>query len=171
VENTLFQFYGFNQNGVASSTFKNIDLTRQYGVEGIIETRDWPLRGISIEANGAYTNSVTLRNTANPLANGVSFPRIPTWRINGHARYDVTAAVQASLGLRYASRPNTDLFGLQRGCFRLYRNCSRLMRACLGASPTRSRRRRASTISPTCAPMCSTPISQRTFLMELGWHL
>jgi iron complex outermembrane receptor protein len=115
VRNTVFSFTGFNQNGITTSTFKNIDLTRQYGLELIAETHDWPVKGMNIDANAAYIDSKTLRNAANPLAEGVQFPRIPKWRINANVRYDVTETVQASLGVRFATRPNTDLFGLQRG--------------------------------------------------------
>ena len=115
VKNTIFQFIGFNQNGVSTSTFKNIDVTRQYGIEAIAEMRDWPIAGMNIDFNAAYTDSKTVRNDAAPAAEGVQFPRIPKWRINGNIRYGITETLEASLGMRYASRPNTDLFGLQRG--------------------------------------------------------
>ncbi|MES2303541.1 MAG: TonB-dependent receptor, partial [Pseudomonadota bacterium] len=111
VRNTIFSFTGINQNGVLTSNFKNIDLTRQYGVELIGEARDWPVEGLDIDLNGAWIDSKTLRNPSNTLAEGVQFPRIPRWRINGTIRYALSDAVQASLGMRYASRPNTDLFG------------------------------------------------------------
>ncbi len=115
VKNTIFQFIGFNQNFVSTSSYKNIDKTRQYGVEAIAETSDWPVEGMTIEANAAYINSKTITNAAAPTSEGVQFPRIPKWRINGNLRYDFTETVKGSLGVRYASRPNTDLFGLQRG--------------------------------------------------------
>lgn len=115
VDDTVFSFVGFNQNGVTTSNFKNIDLTRQFGFEAIAETHDWPLPGMNIDANLAYTDSRTLRNVANPAAEGVQFPRIPKWRINANLRYAFTEQVSGSLGMRYADRPNTDLLGLQRG--------------------------------------------------------
>ncbi|HVX57161.1 MAG TPA: TonB-dependent receptor, partial [Candidatus Saccharimonadales bacterium] len=115
VRNTIFQFFGFNQNGISTSTYKNIDLTRQWGLEGIAETRHWPLPGMSIGSNIAYIDSKTVRNASNPLADGVQFPRIPKWRINATVRYDFSDKLQGTVGMRYASRPNTDLFGLQRG--------------------------------------------------------
>ncbi|HTH28444.1 MAG TPA: TonB-dependent receptor [Sphingobium sp.] len=115
VRNTIFQYFGLNQNGLLVSNYKNIDLTRQYGVEGIIETQDWPMRGMSMEANAAWIDSRTLRNSAAPAAEGVLFPRIPRWRINGTVRQDLGRGVQGSVGFRYASRPNTDIFGRVRG--------------------------------------------------------
>ena len=115
VTNALFQFYGFTATGVSFNNYKNIDLTRQYGLEGIVETHDWPLAGMAIEANVAWMDSRTLRNASNRTAEGMLFPRIPRWRINGTVRQQITPRVDGAIGLRYASRPNTDLFGVQRG--------------------------------------------------------
>ena len=115
VKNTIFSFQGFNQNGVVTSSFKNIDLTRQFGFELIAEARDALIPGLDIDANFAYIDSQTVRNAALRASEGVQFPRIPRVRINGNIRYAVTPKVDTSLGLRYASRPNTDLSGTQRG--------------------------------------------------------
>lgn len=115
VKNTIFSFQGFNQNGIVTSSFKNIDLTRQYGFELIAEARDAFVGGLDIDANFAYIDSETIRNRALPASEGVQFPRIPRVRINGNIRYAVTPKLDTSLGLRYASRPNTDLAGTQRG--------------------------------------------------------
>jgi iron complex outermembrane recepter protein len=115
VKNTIFSFQGFNQNNVVTSSFKNIDLTRQYGFELIAEARDALIAGLDIDANFAYIDSETIRNKSLPASEGVQFPRIPRVRINGNIRYAVTPKLDTSLGLRYASRPNTDLSGTQRG--------------------------------------------------------
>jgi iron complex outermembrane recepter protein len=115
VRDTIFSFTGFNQNGITTSSFKNIDRTRQSGLELIAETKDWPISGMTIEANAAYIDSKTIRNDAARSAEGVQFPRIPKWRVNANMRYDFTPRLNGAIGLRYASRPNTDLFGLQRG--------------------------------------------------------
>ncbi|MFT3967949.1 MAG: TonB-dependent receptor [Sphingobium sp.] len=115
VKDTIFQFYGFTSAGVAFNNYKNIDLTRQYGFEAMAETRDWPVRGMAIEANAAWIDSRTLGNPSNPAAEGVLFPRIPRWRVNGSVRQRLTERLDGAVGLRYASRPNTDLFGMQRG--------------------------------------------------------
>ncbi len=115
VRDTLFNFFGFNRNGVSTSNYKNIDATRQYGVELIGETRDWPVDGLDVDANAAWIDAITVRNDADPASEGVQFPRIPHWRLNGNLRYRVTPRLQAVVGARYASRPNTDLDGVQRG--------------------------------------------------------
>lgn len=115
VDDSIFSFTGFNQTGVLTSSFKNIGRTRQMGVELIVETRDLLVGGLDIDANAAYIDAKTVSNPSARAAEGVQFPRIPRWRINANARYAISGALQASLGFRYASRPNTDLLGLQRG--------------------------------------------------------
>jgi iron complex outermembrane receptor protein len=113
--NTIFAFTGFNQNNVSTSNFKNIDLTRQWGAELIGEAHNWPIDGLDVDANAAWIDAITVRNPSDPASEGVQFPRIPRWRLNGNLRYRVTPKLQAVIGARYASRPNTDLDGLYRG--------------------------------------------------------
>ena len=172
VNNTIFSFLGFNQNGVTTSNYKNIDLTRQYGLELIAETRDWPVAGMDVDANAAWIDSETLRNPSAPEAEGVQFPRIPKWRINANVRYDLSDAVQASLGMRYASRPNTDLFGRQRGDTfgftselfaldaRMSWDLSDQLRLSAGIDNITNGR-----------AWVFHPYQQRTFLIEAGWKI
>lgn len=170
VRDAIFSFQGFNQNGVTTSSYKNIDLTRQYGVELIAESRDWLLQGLDMDANAAWTDSETLRNDAAPSAEGVQFPRIPRWRMNANLRYGFTASLQGSLGARYASRPNTDLSGLQRGDTfgftselfaldaRLNWQLSRELRTSVGVDNLGNDR-----------AWVYHPYPQRTWLLELNW--
>lgn len=115
VHNALFQYIGFNEDGTSSSRFRNIDVTRQYGAELIAEAHDWPVAGMDIDANAAWIDAITVKNVADPVSEGVQFPRIPHWRLNGNLRYRMTPKLQGVIGVRYASRPNTDLDGLYRG--------------------------------------------------------
>ncbi|MCM8731884.1 TonB-dependent receptor [Hephaestia sp. GCM10023244] len=115
VRDAIFSFIGFNQNGVSTASFKNIDATRQIGVELIAEARNWPLDGLDVDANAAWIDAITAKNRADPASVGVQFPRIPRWRLNGNLRWRLLPNVQAVVGARYASRPNTDLDGLLRG--------------------------------------------------------
>lgn len=172
VKNTIFQFYGFNQNGISSSTYKNIDLTRQFGFELIAQTKDWPIPGMNIDANAAYIDSKTIRNASNPAAEGVQFPRIPKWRVNANLRYAVTPAVEASLGMRYASRPNTDLFGLQRGDTYGFASELFALDARVNWRLTEQLRLSAGVDNLTNdRAWVFHPYSQRTFLVEAGWKL
>jgi iron complex outermembrane receptor protein len=115
IRDAVFSYYGTNQAGAQSSAFKNIDVTRQYGAELIAEVKDWPLPGFDVDANAAWLDAVTVRNTGDTQSEGVQFPRIPRWRLNGNLRWRLMPALQAVVGVRYASRPNTDIDGLQRG--------------------------------------------------------
>ncbi len=172
VSDTVFQFLGFNQNGVSTSSYKNIALTRQVGVEAIAEVRDWPVDGLDIDANAAWTDAKTLRNPSNPLAAGVQFPRIPTWRINANLRYALSHRLSGSLGMRFATRPNTDLFGQQRGDTfgftselfaldaRLNWRLSGPLRLSAGIDNITNDR-----------AWVFHPYPQRTFLIEAGWRL
>ncbi|NWP01032.1 TonB-dependent receptor, partial [Escherichia coli] len=89
--------------------------TRQVGLELIAEAHDVGVPGLDLDANAAWIDSKTVRNESAPAAEGVQFPRIPRWRLNANVRYQVTPRVLVAMGMRYATRPNTDLFGLQRG--------------------------------------------------------
>jgi iron complex outermembrane recepter protein len=172
VDDTLFSVNGFNQNGVITSSFKNIDRTRQYGVELIAETRNWPVQGMSIDANAAYNNSKTVRNSALPISEGVAFPRIPTWRLNANLRYDFTDSVQGSLGARYASRPNTNLEGTQRGDSFGYTSELFALDARVNWQLPAGLRLSAGVDNITNnKAWVFHPYPQRTFLIEAGWKL
>ncbi|MEP7349331.1 MAG: TonB-dependent receptor [Sphingorhabdus sp.] len=172
VDDTIFSLTGFNQFGVITSSFKNIDRTRQYGFELIAETRDWPVKGMSIDANAALNNSKTIRNDALPVSEGVFFPRIPKWRLNGNIRYDVTGALQAVLGFRYASRPNTNLEGTQRGDTFGYTSELFALDARMNWQLPAGFRLSAGVDNLTNdKAWVFHPYPQRTFLIEAGWGL
>ena len=115
IDDAIFSFSGTNQFGNTVSSYKNVDKVRQFGAELILEARDFIVDGLDVDANVAWISAKTVRNVANPAAEGAQFPRIPKWRSNGNIRYRLSDPVRLSLGWRYASRPNSDLFGLQRG--------------------------------------------------------
>ncbi|KMS55201.1 TonB-denpendent receptor [Novosphingobium barchaimii LL02] len=172
VKNTIFSFTGFNQNGVTTSSYKNIDRTRQYGLELIAEARDVAIPGLDVDANLAWIDSVTLRNDAAPAAEGVQFPRIPRWRINGNMRYRVADPVLVSIGVRYASRPNTDLFGLQRGDTYGYTSELFALDARISWDVTPALRVSAGVDNITNdRAWVYHPYPQRSFLLEAGWKL
>jgi iron complex outermembrane recepter protein len=172
VDDTIFSVNGFNQNGVITSSFKNIDRTRQYGFEVIAEAIDWPINGMSIDANAAYNNSKTIKNNALRISEGVAFPRIPTWRLNVSLRYDITQQIQASLGARYASRPNTNLEGTQRGDTFGYTSELFAVDARMNWQLPSGVRLSAGVDNITNnKAWVFHPYPQRTFLIEGGWKL
>jgi iron complex outermembrane receptor protein len=172
VRDTIFAFYGFNQNGVSTSNYKNIDVTRQYGLELIAQTHDVLVPGLDIDANAAWIDSVTVRNDAAPTAEGVQFPRIPRWRLNGNLRYRVAPPVLVAIGVRYASRPNTDLFGLQRGDTYGYTSELFALDAKVSWDVNAQLRLSAGVDNITNdRAWVYHPYPQRSFLVEAGWRL
>ena len=172
VDNAIFQYLGFNANGVPTLTFKNIDRTRQYGAELIVETRDWPFEGLDLDANAAWIDAITVRNRADPASEGVQFPRIPRWRLNASLRYRIEPRTDVSLGARYASRPNSDIDGLQRGD--TYGYTSELLQI-----DARINHRISDNLRISAGVNNLTndkawvfhPYPQRTFTIEAGWTL
>jgi iron complex outermembrane receptor protein len=172
VHNAIFSYVGFKQNNVSTSNFKNIDVTRQFGVELIAEAKDWPVEGLDIDANAAWINAETIRNRADPASEGVQFPRIPRWRLNGNLRYAISDALQGTLGFRYASRPNTDLDGLQQGD--TYGYTSELLQI---DARLNWRLREGLRLSAGVNNLTNDkawvfhPYPQRTLLIEAGWRI
>lgn len=115
IEDSIVSFQGLNQYGNVVSSYKNIDLTTQYGIEFIADSKDFIFKGLDAEFSATFMDARTIRNLANPSAEGIMLPRIPKWRANGNFRYKINENLKANLGWRYASRPNSDLFGLVRG--------------------------------------------------------
>lgn len=175
VKNSIFSFTRSVLVGglpTSLSNFTNIDRTRQWGIEAIAETKDWPLPGMDVEANAAWIDSKTLRNSADSRANGVQFPRIPKWRINANARYAFTPAFNGALGMRYASRPNTDLFGLQRGDTYGYTSELFALDVKLNWDVNAHFRLSAGVDNITnTKAWVYHPYPQRMFLVEAGWKL
>ncbi|WP_374575405.1 TonB-dependent receptor [Phenylobacterium sp.] len=115
IDDAIFSFSGLNQYGSVVSSYKNVDEVRQYGAEVIVEAKDVLIDGLDVDANVAWIDAVTVKNASAPAAEGVMFPRIPRWRSNGNVRYRVNDRLKLSAGWRYATRPNSDLFGQVRG--------------------------------------------------------
>jgi iron complex outermembrane receptor protein len=117
IENAIVSFTATtpNEDGIFLSGYQNIDLVTQYGVETIVEARDLFVEGLDVDFSVTRMDARTVRNIANPAAEGVMVPRVPEWRANGNIRYEISPKLKANLGWRYATRPNSDLFGLSRG--------------------------------------------------------
>ena len=115
VDDSIYLFSGLNQFGVVSTSYKNIERVRQFGAELIAEARDFLIDGLDWEMAVARIDARTVRNSANTATEDQMFPQVPDWRASGQLRYRIGERVQASLGWRYASRPNSDLPGQLRG--------------------------------------------------------
>lgn len=115
VKDAVYSFQGILPDNTLFNGYQNVDKVRQYGIELILEGKNILIDGLDLDGNVAWMSAKTVRNAADPRAEGVQFPRIPEWRANGNIRYRLAGPLKASLGWRYGSRPNSDLLGLQRG--------------------------------------------------------
>jgi len=115
VKDAVYSFQGTLPDNTLFNGYQNVDKVRQYGLELILESKDFLIPGLDVDGNLAWMSAKTFRNAADPRAIGVQFPRIPEWRSNGNIRYRLAEPLKASIGWRYGSRPNSDLLGTQRG--------------------------------------------------------
>ena len=115
IDDAIYSFTGTLPDNTSFSGYQNVDKVRQYGAELILEAHDLLIDGLNADANLAWISAKTVANAADPRAVGVQFPRIPEWRSNGNIRYRIAEPLKLSLGWRYATRPNSDLYGLVRG--------------------------------------------------------
>jgi iron complex outermembrane recepter protein len=172
VKDTIFSQQVFIRPGVFASSNRNIERTRQLGAELIASTQDALFEGLNLDVNVAYLDSKTVRSVLTPAAQGVQFPRIPRWRINANARYAVTETVQASLGWRRATRPNTNLEGTQRGDTFGYTSELSVFDARLTWAPTEHLQFGLGVDNITNARTWAFhPFPQRTFVADLKWKL
>lgn len=114
VDDYIFSFEHINPAGAKLTSFVNIDHVRQTGAELIIETFEW-LPKLNMDLNIAYIDDKVLKNSWLPESEGKQFPRIPYWRINSQARYQLASDWRLSGGVRYNSRPYTNLENTQFG--------------------------------------------------------
>ena len=115
IDDAIYSFTGTLPDSSTFNGYQNVDKVRQYGAELILEAKDFGIDGLDIDANLAWISAKTVRNAADTRAEGVQFPRIPKWRSSGNIRYRIVDPLKLSVGWRYATRPNSDLYGLVRG--------------------------------------------------------
>ena len=154
------------------SSYKNVDRLRQLGTELMAQMSDWLLAGLDLDLNVAWIDAKIRRNLADPASEGVQFPRIPEWRINGNARYRFSEALRVSLGWRYASRPNSDLLGLKRGDTYTYVSEFLIVDARVSWNATRNAELSLGVDNlNNDRGWVSHPLPQRTFVADLKWRL
>lgn len=169
VDDFIFSFERLDA-GVKRTSFMNIERVRQTGVELILETYDWLVDGLNLDFNIAYIDDKILKNSLLPASEGNQFPRIPYWRINSQARYQLAQDWRLSGGMRYASRPNTNLEATQRGDTFGYASEQLIADARLSwqANAATELSFGIDNINNDSA-WAFHPFNQRTYLLELKW--
>lgn len=86
------------------TNIQNIGVIRTTGLELVYQASDVFWRGLDVMSSVTYTDSVILRNAANPVSVGKAQPRIPDWRANLVLSYRPNDKLSTSLGIRYSGR-------------------------------------------------------------------
>lgn len=169
VDDFIFSFERLDV-GVKRTSFMNIDRVRQTGVELIVETYDWLAQGLNVDFNIAYIDDKILKNPLLVESEGKQFPRIPYWRVNSQARYQLADAWRLSGGVRYNSRPNNNLEATQRGDTFGYASEQLIadVRLSWQANESTELSFGVDNINNDKA-WAFHPFNQRTYLMELKW--
>ena len=110
IKNSIYQ-----QSSVWSgiNSYQNIDRTQSTGLSFSSQWRELWHTPLSLSTNLAYTRPKIEQNANVPNSEGKDIPRVPRWRGNLLASYQLHPLWQLSSGLRYSSDPydtleNTD---------------------------------------------------------------
>jgi len=86
------------------NTVQNVDRIRTNGIElAWQKERAW-IDGLALQASVTYADSVITANANFPASVGKHQPRVPLWRANALASWQVTPALSGSLGVRYSGK-------------------------------------------------------------------
>ena len=99
------------------STVQNVGRVRTNGVELAQQADNVLLRGLTVNSSLTYADSRIVANDANPASVGKRQPRVPRWRANLLASWQVDERWTGTFGLRYSGRQfgsldNSDRNGL-----------------------------------------------------------
>lgn len=110
--------------GTSLRTFIPVDEIETSGLEFITNTDDFLIDNLDLRFNVVYTDSEIVKNAADPSIEGNAYPRMPEWRGNVLATYNLSENWNAGISLQYASdsfgrTDNTDtqhqVYGAQDG--------------------------------------------------------
>jgi len=114
--------------GTSLRTFLPIDEIETSGLEFIVNANDLLINNLDVRFNTVYTDSEIIRNAPDPSIEGNVFPRMPKWRGNVLATYNLSQDWDVGVNYQYASdsfgrSDNTDIqdnvYGAQDGYSRL----------------------------------------------------
>ena len=88
--------------GGTVQTIQNVDKIETRGVELSYRASDFLISGLTLSASLTYAHSEIVKNDAFPQSVGKRQPRVPRWRANALATYEIGEKWVASLGARYS---------------------------------------------------------------------
>jgi len=119
---------GIIDGGTSLRTFLPIDEIETNGVEFITNANDFFIDNLDVRFNVVYTDSEIVKNAPNPSIEGNVYPRMPEWRGNLLATYNISNNWNVGVNVQYASdsfgrTDNTDrednVYGAQDGYERI----------------------------------------------------
>lgn len=90
----------------------NVDRVKTTGAELAWSAQDWPLAGLSLEANAAFTRARVVANAHDPQSVGTWWLRVPRTRGNVLAAYRPDERWMGSVGVRHEGRSWNDAYNL-----------------------------------------------------------
>ncbi|MET0555619.1 MAG: TonB-dependent receptor [Vicinamibacteria bacterium] len=90
----------------------NADRVRTPGVELAWTARDVLVRGLGVEANGAFAHSKVVANEKDPRSVGKYWLRVPKTRASALVAYRPNARFMGSVGFRHQGRAYNDVYNL-----------------------------------------------------------
>lgn len=123
-ENIVDAIESFTDVQTNIRTFHAMGEIETTGVELVAKLYDWLAEGLSVRFNLTYTDSEIIDNPREPEYEGKTPPRMPQWRSNLMASYEINDQWQAAFNVQYADKSfggfdNTDtednVFGAQDG--------------------------------------------------------
>ncbi|MCH6258159.1 TonB-dependent receptor [Puniceicoccaceae bacterium K14] len=109
VKDAIFNLLDVTNSSNTFSWFLNIDEVKTEGIEFVFDQRAFLVEALDLRFNASYTESTIEKNSANTSFEGNLFPRIPKWRINLHATYNLSDNWDLSLGGRHQSHSFNNL--------------------------------------------------------------
>ena len=83
---------------------QNVDAIRTIGMELSHQVRDLGIKGLELNSSVTFADSKVVRNDKFPASVGKWQIRVPRWRANLLASYQLTPALTTSLGARYGGK-------------------------------------------------------------------
>lgn len=86
------------------NTVQNVDRIRTNGAEFAWTADNVFVHGLGLQASATYADSIIMANRSFAASVGKKQPRVPDWRANVLATYQMGQVWSASLGVRYSAR-------------------------------------------------------------------
>ncbi|MDG1026626.1 MAG: TonB-dependent receptor [Gammaproteobacteria bacterium] len=103
IDNVIESQTGIIDGGTSLRTFLPVDEIQTNGIEFVTNSNDLFIDNLDVRFNVVYTDSEIVKNAPNPSIEGNVYPRMPEWRGNLLATYNISNDWNVGLNFQYAS--------------------------------------------------------------------